>query len=521
MFEIVGSRHLSNEKSGDSLDKYLVVEKFNQAICGDLDSFLLQNLFASDDDSLSAAVVGKVPQNNTVRLIYEMISLRNFAVRDGRLILPKAIKAQAIELFEIYQRFGLVAPDAINRTIFLSDIWSFHSVFYEIKKHQSIFNNLYKFNPYQHFSSLINMALQEDISLVSPTIEAVKSVSERFNDKTEFRNLLVELMPNIALNKYPRVVIPIKSLKDLDNRVKIIKKIKDVIDFRHSISESYQGMLFIQFTQGIGGTGNFILNNNYDLLKEGKDTIPLKDIVGFLEWLNEKNVVSAMEITPFLLIDTSYSYGVVMTSEEIGIIGMREQIMGKNKSFLGFRINANKCNTLIPNYEVDISFKLAQYFYSKKFYTSSGITFGIDFFKYKEEEEQQQLALGVSEVNIRMDGTMPYMGLFYKFPRWYEQLIQNKISIELRHNILVDKSIGTTKEVVNLLLSENIIFADSSSPYGVVLLTPLIKFSNKQFLFMGFCEKTDEERDGLINRVSQTLFKKAKTFTAISLSSLN
>ena len=510
MFEIVGSRYLSNEKSEDLLDKHLVIEKFNQAICGDLDSFLLQNLFASDYDSLSAAVLGKVSQNNTFRLMSEMISLRNFALRDGRLILPKAIKAEAIELFEIYQRFGLVVPDAIKRTIFISDIWNFRSVFYEIKNNHSIFNKLYKLNPYQHFTSLINMALQEDILLVSPTIEAVKSVSERFNDKTEFRNLLFELMPNKTLNKYPRVVIPIKSLKDLDNRVKITKKIKDAIDFRHSISESYEGMLFIQFTKGMGGIGNFILNDNYDLLKEGRDTISLKNIVGFLEWVNDKNAVYAIEITPFLLIDTSYSYGVVMTSEEIGIIGMREQIMGKNKSFLGFRMNRNKSNKLLANHEVDISFKLAQYFHSKKFYTSSGISFGIDFFKYKEE--QQQLALGVSEVNIRMDGTIPYMGLFYKFPRWNERLIQNKISIELRHNILVDKSISTLNEVVNLLLSENIALADSSSPYGVVLLTPLIKFSNKQFLFMGFCEKTDEERDGLINRVFQILSKKAERF---------
>lgn len=132
---------------------------------------------------------------------------------------------------------------------------------------------------------------------------------------------------------------------------------------------------------------------------------------------------------------------------------------------------------------------------------------GLIFFKYKEYK--QQLALGVSEVNVRMDGTMPYMGLFYKFPRWRELLIQNKVSIELRNNILVKKSIGSIDEVVNLLLRENIDVADLCSPYGVVLLTPLIKFRNNQFLFMGFCEKTDEERDNLINRVSQILSKKS------------
>lgn len=509
MLEIAWNPALSRESSVGrmSIDKHLVLEKFNQAISGDLDSFLLQNFFASDNDSLSAAILGKVSEDNTIRLISEMISLRNFALRDGRLILPKAIKAETIELFEIYQRFGLVGPDAINKTIFISNIFNFRTIFYEIKNNQSIFNKLYKLDPYQHSSSLINMALQKDILLVSPTIEAVKSVSERFNDKTEFRNLLVELMPNKSLNKYPRVLIPIKSLKDLNNRVTIKKKIKDAIDFRYSISQSYEGMLFIQFTKGIGGTGNFILNDNYDLLKETKDTVPLKDIMGFLEWLNEKNAVYGIEITPFLSIDTSYSCGVVMTYEEIGIIGMREQIMGKNKSFLGFRINRNQSHKLTSTDEVDISFQLAQYFHSKKFYTPSGITFGVDFFKYKEYKEQ--LALGVSEVNVRMDGTMPYMGLFYKFPRWRELLIQNKVSIELRNNILVKKSIGSIDEVVNLLLRENIDVADLCSPYGVVLLTPLIKFRNNQFLFMGFCEKTDEERDNLINRVSQILSKKS------------
>ena len=73
---------------------------------------------------------------------------------------PKAIKAETIELFEIYQRFGLVGPDAINKTIFISDIFNFRTIFYEIKNNQSIFNKLYKLDPYQHFSSLINMALQ-------------------------------------------------------------------------------------------------------------------------------------------------------------------------------------------------------------------------------------------------------------------------------------------------------------------------------------------------------------------------
>lgn len=165
MLEIAWNPALSRESSVGrmSIDKHLVLEKFNQAISGDLDSFLLQNFFASDNDSLSAAILGKVSEDNTIRLISEMISLRNFALRDGRLILPKAIKAETIELFEIYQRFGLVGPDAINKTIFISDIFNFRTIFYEIKNNQYIFNKLYKLDPYQHFSSLINMALQKDI----------------------------------------------------------------------------------------------------------------------------------------------------------------------------------------------------------------------------------------------------------------------------------------------------------------------------------------------------------------------
>ena len=47
MLEIAWNPALSRESSVGrmSIDKHLVLEKFNQAISGDLDSFLLQNFF--------------------------------------------------------------------------------------------------------------------------------------------------------------------------------------------------------------------------------------------------------------------------------------------------------------------------------------------------------------------------------------------------------------------------------------------------------------------------------------------
>lgn len=46
-----------------------------------------------------------------------------------------------------------------------------------------------------------------------------------------------------------------------------------------------------------------------------KDIVFLKDIMGFLEWFNEKNVVYGIEIIFFFLIDISYFCGVVMIYE--------------------------------------------------------------------------------------------------------------------------------------------------------------------------------------------------------------
>ena len=84
MLEIAWNPALSRESSVGrmSIDKHLVLEKFNQAISGDLDSFLLQNFFASDNDSLSAAILGKVSEDNTIRLISEMISFKMLSKKE-------------------------------------------------------------------------------------------------------------------------------------------------------------------------------------------------------------------------------------------------------------------------------------------------------------------------------------------------------------------------------------------------------------------------------------------------------
>lgn len=86
------------------------------------------------------------------------------------------------------------------------------------------------------FYYLLIWFYNKDILFVSLIIEVVKLVFERFNDKIEFCNLLVELMFNKSLNKYFCVFILIKLFKDLNNWVIIKKKIKDVIDFCYSIS---------------------------------------------------------------------------------------------------------------------------------------------------------------------------------------------------------------------------------------------------------------------------------------------
>lgn len=506
MFEITGRRYLPDLISVDSFDKRVAFENFRRAICGNQDSFLLQNLFASGDESLSAAVLGKVSCDNEIRLMCEMILLRNFASRDGRLILPWSIKQQTVELFHLYGDFDLVKPNAIDQTIFVTDPWDFRQTLHEVKSNESTSGALYQLNPYQHSVSLIHMAAETKILLNSPPGSAVESISDRFNDKTQFRNLLTQLVPDKGVNNYPRLVIPTRLLDYRTAQLKVEAEINRVIDFRRSIPNSYAGMLFIQFTRGVGGSGNFILNANYDLVRAGRQITPLRDMSGFLGWLTEKNHTYAIEITPFLPLRTSYSYGAVVNSQDIAIVGAREQIQGNTKSFLGFRINRNDSNELVRGDEAEICFALAKYFHSKEFYVPSGVAFGVDFFRY-EKDQQGGLGLGVSEVNLRVDGTMPYMGLFYKFPAWRTALVENNISIEMRHDIPIDQSVGTISDIVDLLKRERVAFADSSSPYGVTLLTPLITLGVKRFLFMGFCAKEDEERDDLIARVYQTLSK--------------
>lgn len=67
------------------------------------------------------------------------------------------------------------------------------------------------------FYYLLIWFYNKDILFVSLIIEVVKLVFERFNDKIEFCNLLVELMFNKSLNKYFCVFILIKLFKDLNN----------------------------------------------------------------------------------------------------------------------------------------------------------------------------------------------------------------------------------------------------------------------------------------------------------------
>ena len=124
-----------------------------------------------------------------------------------------------------------------------------------------------------------------------------------------------------------------------------------------------------------------------------------------------------MEITPFARITSAYSFGIIVDDERVSSVGPRYQLLDQNQSYRGFEYS-----TLHPERSAahalqrQMSYLLAHEFHARGFRGA----FGVDFFDYLTPDGERRTA--VTETNLRLDGTTPYLGLFFKFPEWHRQL---------------------------------------------------------------------------------------------------
>jgi hypothetical protein len=455
------------------------------------DVMFLQNILGTTPESLAVSVLGDAPVTDTAILMGNVRAFRGFAPRDGRIFLAKSSYPEAAEYSRYLEACGLVPPGSMDNVIFVDDLTDFRHVMQccaSVGRERGI---TYRLAPYQHFGALYDIAESCGLSIMGPTRGVIDDM-ELFSDKSKLRDLIETVMPF----HYPRVVLS-RGVHDY-RRESVVAELNKAITYARSLPERLPDMLFVQYTVASGGYGNLKVNWDFIIKEPNGDRRQLGNVEGLADYLIGTAKNASLEVTPFLPLVDSYSYGITVWPDAITWVGKRHQILDEDNRYDGFYLDIDVPHDESSEHEIAICMHVAQIFREAGFYSTPGMPFGIDFFRYRGPGGV--VRVGVAEANVRLDGTSFLLGLCAKVPRWRYDFIRGRLSVEQHDASRVPNEISGTTSFLGFLEDRGIPIARASSPYGVTLLTAPIGASDKKVVMTGFVSPSDRARRELVER---------------------
>ena len=517
MFEIVGAK--PNNVGSVTSDPEMVAELYRGlvgmfAVDQNPTVIMWQNLMTTDPNLQHTTAIGKVDVTDKIDAILAGLATRQSAQTDFRGIFAAENEKELREYARYLESVGICPPDSINNAYFVSTLTDFPQMFREVAAEAKRRGETIQIEPYRHAAEYYPLALENGCQMFGMGPGPSRDVAQKYYDKTAFRDLVQEVTRDIdPFFRYPRFCLGGPEFDfSAKGRVTALHKLEEVLDYGYRFSRPMDcrfPLLFKQITTSGGGFGNFVIyghpDRSFSMSTHGGKEVTYADKHLLLDALMAEAALDRMELTPYLPIQSSHSWGVVVTDEAVVMLGRREQVLSPVRNdYEGFKINTDLHGLIDQegrDREVQLCIRLGAKFHELGFRGA----FSVDLFIYTDPSGE--LRLGVTEANMRRDATSFLTGVLLKNPDTRSDLLAGRISYRQDDHFHVPHEISSTAALIRALKHFDIPLASHASPYGVLLMTvPVMKEDGiSAHAALAFLGKNDQARDFLRDQV-QALF---------------
>jgi hypothetical protein len=449
-----------------------------------------ENMCGSDLLSQENSVMVYLDPNPDVQMAIAHEAMRHLAVRSWKMVLPSQCESALMQLSDYHQHIGLATKEDIENLVLLPDAIDYNN-------HDQVLGYLGSICKQRNLSLLSYMPAQRINDLcerygIKPAFweqAGMNTVVSTYSNRSNLRDLVQSIGPSIT--EEPFVVQPRIKVRSLDNisYKELIEALSEAIAWNSQYHSPTPYSLFVQYANGSGG--NFPVDRNFTVY--GYDTYKKLDTIErFAAWLKEIAKENDVEVTPFAKLSAAYSFGVVIENDRCSSVGPRHQILDAYQSYRGFSYSTIEPDRdIIYSQQRELGHLLAHKFHDLGFRGA----FGVDFFDYVTPSGKQ--ATAVTETNLRLDGTTPYLGLFFKLPEWNRTLFVDGARVAQLSVLLPRDFKSSDSDALQNALAHfralGIPLASREDPTGIIATNVPVAGKNGASIGIGLCSSLSDQ----------------------------
>lgn len=444
-----------------------------------------ENMCGSDPVSRLNSVMTYLELDVASSAAMALEAMRHLAARGWKMILPASCSEAVHQLADYHLETGIVASSDLHNLVLLPEHVDYnnHESVVRHLRESGVGSSLLSYMPSPH---LIQLCEEHGINAACWNKSGIGTVIDRFSNRSNLRDLVGELREDKSFAVDHRIRI---GRDHRWERNDLAKAVLEAAEWNLGYKSPTSFMLFMQYCGGSGGNypiDHALTVHGYQFERSHER---IDDLV---DWLLQIAETNELEVNPYTRVTAAYSFGVVVGDDHLSSLGPRHQLLDRNQSYRGFEYSTLPSEAQERYTEARaLAHKIGEVFHDMGYRGA----FGVDLFEYETPAGEKRTA--VSETNLRLDGTTPYTGLFFKIPSWHDTLFVEGARIAQLSVPLPEDIDSSSPDALSGSLAHfrtlGIPLARAESPHGVFALNVPVGKGGRSTIAVGLCAKSDEE----------------------------